>query len=263
MSSDLQTRLGARFEARAILVGDRIDVRGIEPRLSTQLPVAIEVGRTGIAVIMRGGAVVVFGTDPLQTERVIADLGSRVQGRFETKESERTLIRIADADGVEPDALTLKELTLERLQVIAMILAKSVVLARHELEIAQAFTAIEPLAMNMKTSPGRVPLRQRDLVRTIGEAMLVEQKLVDRVELLEKPDLLWDQPELDRFYARLEDEYELRERYLALDTKLGVISRAAQTMLELSQTKRALHVEYYIVALILFEIVLAIFQMLR
>lgn len=136
-------------------------------------------------------------------------------------------------------------------------------LARHEQEIAQAFTAIEPLAVNMKTSPGRVPLKQRDLVRTIGEAMLVEQKLVDRVELLEKPDLLWDQPELDRFYARLEDEYELRERYLALDTKLGVVSRAAQTMLELSQTKRALNVEYYIVALIVFEIALAIFQMVR
>jgi uncharacterized Rmd1/YagE family protein len=108
-----------------------------------------------------------------------------------------------------------------------------------------------------------VPLRQRNLVRTIGEAMLVEQKLVDRVELLEKPDLLWDRPELDRFYARLEDEYELRERYLALDTKLGVVSRAARTLLELGQTKRSLHVEYYIVALILFEIVLALVEKLR
>lgn len=108
-----------------------------------------------------------------------------------------------------------------------------------------------------------MPLRQRNLVRTIGEAMLVEQKLVDRVELLEKPDLLWDRPELDRFYARLEDEYELRERYLALDTKLGVVSRAARTLLELGQTKRSLHVEYYIVALILFEIVLALVEKLR
>jgi hypothetical protein len=53
-----------------------------------------------------------------------------------------------------------------------------------------------------------------------------------------------------------------RERYLALDTKLGVISKAAQTMLELAQTKRSLHVEYYIVALIVFEVVIGIVELI-
>jgi hypothetical protein len=33
-------------------------------------------------------------------------------------------------------------------------------------------------------------------------------------------------------------------------------------MLELAQTKRSLHVEYYIVALILFEIILAVGEMI-
>jgi uncharacterized Rmd1/YagE family protein len=97
----------------------------------------------------------------------------------------------------------------------------------------------------------------------MGEAMLVEQELVGRAEMLEKPDLLWDRPELDRFYARLEDEYEIKERQAAVDVKLGVVTRAAQTMLELSQAKRSLNVEYYILALILFEVGLAIFQLLR
>lgn len=263
MTLDLQARLGPRFEARAILVGDRIDVKGIEPRLSAQLPVMIEAGAEGVAAIMRSGAIVVFGGKPNEADRVIESLGARIQGRFDKQESERATIRIADADGVEPDALTIREITIERLQVIAEILAKSVVLGRHELEIVNAFAAIEPLAHRLKTRPGRVRLRQRNLVRTIGEAMLVEQKLVDRVEALEKPDLLWDRPELDRFYVRLEDEYELRERYLTLDTKLGVVSRAARTMLELGQAKRSLHVEYYIVALILFEIVLALVEKLR
>ncbi|MBC7973849.1 MAG: RMD1 family protein, partial [Myxococcales bacterium] len=81
--------------------------------------------------------------------------------------------------------------------------------------------------------------------------------------ILEKPDLLWDQPELDRLYARLEDEYELRERVLALERKLEVVSRAAQTMLDLHQAKRSLHVEYYIVVLIAFEIALALFELAR
>jgi uncharacterized Rmd1/YagE family protein len=138
-----------------------------------------------------------------------------------------------------------------------------VVLARYEQDIAEAFSAIEPMAHQMKGTPTRLPWKQKDLVRTMGEAMLVEQELVGRAEMLEKPDLLWDRPELDRFYARLEDEYEIKERQAAVDVKLAVVTRAAQTMLELSQAKRSLNVEYYILALILFEVALAIFQLLR
>ena len=79
--------------------------------------------------------------------------------------------------------------------------------------------------------------------------MLVEQELVGRAEILEKPDLLWDRPDLDRLYARLEDEYEIRERQSALDVKLGVVTRAAQhDARAVARRKRSLNVEYYILA---------------
>jgi uncharacterized Rmd1/YagE family protein len=261
MSYDVQGRLGTRFEVRAIHVGERLEVKGIEPRLGPQLPVAIEVGSQGIAVLLRAGAVVVFNVDPIQQERFIADLGARVVGKAPRQETERATVRLGDGDAVEPDGIVLRELSIERLQVIAEILGKSVVLARYEQDIAEAFTAIEPMAQQMKTQPTRLPWKQRDLVHTIGEAMLVEHQLVDRAELLEKPELLWENAVLDRLYARLEDEYELRERYLTLDTKLGVVSRAAQTMLELAQTRRSLNVEYYIVALIVLEVVLGFYEL--
>src|SRR5262249_3413776 len=112
-------------------------------------------------------------------------------------------------------------------------------------------------------TPRKLPWKQSELVRQIGDAMLVEHQLVGRAEIVEKPDLLWDQPELDRLYARLEDEYELRERVLALERKLEGVSGAAQPMLGLHQARRSLNVEYYIVVLILFEIALAVFQLLR
>jgi uncharacterized Rmd1/YagE family protein len=262
-ASDVLTRLGARFEVRAILVGQRIDIRGVEPRLSPQLPVVIEVAPSGCAVLLRAGAVVLFGVDPIQQERFITDLGPRVSEPRKQSESERATIRIGDADAVEPDALVLKTVTVDRLQVIAEILGKSVVLARHELEIAKTFDAIEPMANQMMGSTARVPFRQRELVRHIGASILVEHQLVGAAEVLEKPDILWENPDLDRLYARLEDEYELRERYLALERKLGVVSSASRTMLELHQTKRSLNVEYYIVVLIVIEVALALYQLIR
>lgn len=260
-AADVLARLGTRFEVRAVLVGERIDVRGVEPRLSPQLPVLIEVAPAGCAVLLRAGAVILFGVDPIQQERFIADLGPRIHERSKATDSERAVVRLGDADGIEPDALVVRAITVERLQVIAEILGKSVILGRHELGIAEAFNAIEPMALQMTGAAPRLPWKQPELVRHIGASMLVEHQLVGSAEVLEKPDLLWDNPELDRLYARLEDEYELRERHLALERKLAVVSSAARTMLELQQTKRSLNVEYYIVGLIVLEIALAVLQM--
>jgi uncharacterized Rmd1/YagE family protein len=115
----------------------------------------------------------------------------------------------------------------------------------------------------MRDEPGRLPWKQADMVQQIGKAIIAEHQLVGTSEIGEKPDLLWDKPDLDRFYSRLEDEYEIRERHLIVERKLTVVSNTARTMLELSQTRRSLHVEYYIVALFLFEIVLSIYEMIH
>ena len=83
--------------------------------------------------------------------------------------------------------------------------------------------------------------------------------MVGRVETGEKPEVLWDHPALERLYVRLADEYELRERDRALDRKLEVISRNVETLLDLVQQSRNLRVEWYIVALIVAELVLSIY----
>jgi uncharacterized Rmd1/YagE family protein len=254
--------LGARFEARAVNVAERIDVRGMDPRLSNHLPITVAVG-AGCAMLFRSGAVVFFAVDTVAQERFLHDLTPRIHGRYQVPETERATIRIGDADAVEPDALVVRESSIERMQVIAEILAKSVVLARNEQEIGTAFDAIEPLAVAMKRAPRKLPWRHSDLVRHIGDAMLVEHQLVDRAEVLEKPELLWDRGDLDRMYARLEDEYEIRERHLVLESKLSLVTTAARTMLELNQARRSLNVEYYILALIVVEVVLALYQIFR
>lgn len=89
---------------------------------------------------------------------------------------------------------------------------------------------------------------------------MVEHKMVGRVEVAEKPDLLWDHPQLERVYARLVDEYELSERHRALEHKLELISRTAETVLGLVHANRSLRVEWYIVILILFDILLSLYE---
>ena len=55
-------------------------------------------------------------------------------------------------------------------------------------------------------------------------------------------------------------EAEIRERGLAMERKLGLISRTAQTLLDLLQARRSLRVEWYIVALFVVEILFNLYQ---
>lgn len=86
-------------------------------------------------------------------------------------------------------------------------------------------------------------------------------QMVGRAEVTEKPDVLWDHPDLERVHARLADEYELRDRSVALDRKLDLVSRTLATLVDLDQQDRSLRVEWYIVILIVFEIGLTLYEM--
>jgi uncharacterized Rmd1/YagE family protein len=97
------------------------------------------------------------------------------------------------------------------------------------------------------------------LLQHIGGVLLIQHKMVGRVEVAEHPEVLWENPDLERFYARLETEYELRDRSRALDRKLDFIFRAAETLLRLVESRRTMRLEWYVIALIVLEVLLSLY----
>ena len=132
------------------------------------------------------------------------------------------------------------------------ILAKSIALARYEREIAAVFDTIEPAATTLAVS-GRIPRACKSLLRLIVWALLAQHRVSGRIAFAEKPDTLWDHPELERLYARLEDEYEIIERGTLLNGKVSVVASAAQTFTDMMDTVRSVRLEVLIVILILAE----------
>jgi len=72
--------------------------------------------------------------------------------------------------------------------------------------------------------------------------------------------VLWERPDLERFYAKLEDEYELKERADLLTRKLTVISNTGQVLSDIIDTERSLRLEQIIIALILLETIFMGYQ---
>ena len=132
-------------------------------------------------------------------------------------------------------------------------------LAHDEREVAKVFEIIEPFVQELANS-GKTQRSRRGILKLIGNALLVQHHVSGRVAITEKPDALWDRPDLERLYARLEDEYELRERVDALNRKLAVVAETANTLADIIDTRRSLRLEIIVVLLIAFEIVIGFYQ---
>lgn len=253
----------AVMSVRALLVGERLDIKGLEnaQRLASN-PLVIGVAHGQYAALFRYGAIVLFGVPPLQEVTFVDQLARLVGQPYAKRETEEARLRVDPGaeDHVEGGEIVLREVSVEALQVIADALAKSVVLGYYEASLAALFDAVEPFATGLKRGGGAAP-RDRDLLRYIGDTLLTQHKMVGRVEVAEKPDVLWDVPGLARLFSRLEDEYELQERRLAVDRKIDLISRTVATLVDLRQNVQALRLEWYIVVLIVIEIALTLYQM--
>jgi len=199
---------------------------------------------------------------PAEEAAFITQLAPRVTAPVSPVEEETAYIR---AEPAEEDAITpagvirLREHSVERLSVIADALAKSVALAHNERDVASVFESIEPFSRALMTA-GAPPSGRKSFLKLIGSALLVQHRVSVRVAVREKPDILWDRPDLERLYSRLETEYELVERAETLGRKLQVVGAAATAMIDLQDTARSQRLELWVVILILVEVALSLVQ---
>lgn len=260
---ELQLKNRQDLKARALLLGDRLDLKlfKIADCLATT-PLTLEVDdEGGIAVLYRYGVVVLFGVKGLDEVRFIEKLKPLLTNPYQTPEIEEMEIHCGKSSiGVQGGAVSLDEVSLEKLQIIADALSKNLVLTLYEKKVAGEFDKIEPLAQELATH-GKVSADSKKLLSKIGSMLLIEHRMVGRAEIGDKPETLWDFPHLEGLYASLEDEFELQERQSALDRKLGLISDTAQTLADVWNNKQLHKLEWYVIALILFEIVISLFEL--
>jgi uncharacterized Rmd1/YagE family protein len=253
------------ISVRALQLGERIDLKGLEREDTfSSNPLAFRTRAGGTAVLFKSGAAVFINMTPVEEDDLVRSLAARISEPLAERESEAA--RLAIKPGEEEligatGALQLKSADPDRLLLVAQALATSVSLAYDERRIAQAFDRIGPIAASLQQR--RLPPGPRTgLLAQIGDALAIQQRLAGRVDLEDKPDVLWDHPELERFWAKLVDEYDLTMRSRAVARKLDVIRETAETITDLMATRTSHRLEIYIIALIALEIVLGLYDRL-
>ncbi len=250
------------FKVRALFVAERLDLKAMETtsRLAS-LPIVLSVRGSGCVVLFRFGVIVLFDVDPMDEVSYLESLKPFLFEPFPTPEKEEVLVKVdPDADeGVQSDIIKIKDNSVEIVQTIAEVMSRSAVLNHYEAKVAKTFDAIEPLAARLRNQ-GTANQTAKRLLEHLGDILQSQHTMVARVEVTEKPEVLWDHPKLERLFLRLMAEYEIEERHHAIERKLDLISRTTETVLDLLRTHQSHRLEWYIIGLIVFEILISLYD---
>ena len=84
-----------QMTARALLLGERIDVAGLERSdVISTTPLAFRAGHEGYAVLFRYGALVLFGLSVVEEDELVRGLKPRIVGAYSRPEVEGVSIEI-------------------------------------------------------------------------------------------------------------------------------------------------------------------------
>jgi uncharacterized Rmd1/YagE family protein len=163
----------------------------------------------------------------------------------------------ASVPDVVGGVLVLDRMTFERATVVALTVAQSAAMEYYDRIVDQMFAQTDKLVDRVE-KVGTVPLSTKPLHRFIATAMGTRNEVLSILHLLDKPDALWDDPAVDAIYGQLRAEFDLVDRYQAVELKLKSVQETLQLVLDMARDRRLVLLEVSVVALIMLEIVLSL-----
>jgi uncharacterized Rmd1/YagE family protein len=158
-------------------------------------------------------------------------------------------------------ALKVDRLTNARASVVALIVAQSAAMEYYERIVDQLFARTGSVVEQLERR-GSVPFRTRPMNRFIGEAILARNEVLSVLHLLDKPDATWEDAAMDRIYDDLRAEFDLIDRYAAMESKLRSIQEALELVVDVARDRRLLLLEVAVVVLILAELIFSALRVL-
>jgi uncharacterized Rmd1/YagE family protein len=257
--------MGAEHSFHAIAFADNVPLRTLvsvfpeATRSIHELRVTVEAG--GTAFLYPFGVVVFADVEAAARQSLLETL-RRAEPRLSgpgTAEDLTVREDPAAAPGMAGGVLVVDRLTDARAGIIALTVAQSASMEYYERIVESMFERTSRLVERLERK-GTTPVRTRPLHRFIGEAVGTRNEVLSVLHLLDKPDAAWDDPAMDAIYEDLRDEFDLGDRFSALELKLRGVQEALELVLDVSRDRRLVLLEATIVALIVLEIVLSVLR---
>jgi len=252
-----------KHEAETLYLGESIDLKKVQENvkqyayLNRDHPLVVRLLKDQYAVLTKFGAVTFWDVPYRLRVQFLKEIRSFVRSKksdYPYDEDTKVLVG-GEATKITFDKVFLPKLGAEEMKIISYVLSQSVALERYEDEIETSMSEIGTIVENLKSS-GRALLSEKQLLRQIGNALSVKQTAVAHLSLFDKPEDVWESPELEEVYNRMNTEYELQDRFDILDEKIQYLSDTSQMLMNFLAEKRSEFLETIIILLFVVDLTL-------
>ncbi|MCX7749552.1 MAG: RMD1 family protein [Clostridia bacterium] len=172
-------------------------------------------------------------------------------------------LRVDDVDEIEltDEYIVIPEYKSFYPELISMVIAKSVALEKTEEQLGKILDKLE--GMIDRLEKGRLSISNKELARTTAKIVRHEYNTIAYIMILDKPDVTWINSTAGELYDAMAEFFELNDRYEILKRKTDILNSILDGFSSISHSIRGLFVEWVIVILILVEIILMGFELVK
>ena len=253
----------ARYQAETIYIGESIDLKKVQEGvrqysyLNRDDPLVTKLLKDQYAVLTKFGTVTFWNVPVRLRQQFLGEVRPYVKSKKEHYPyDEDTKVLVGGGmEKVTFEKVYSAHLNVEKIKIISYVLSQSVALERYEDDIESNLSDFETVVDNLKTK-GKASFSEKKLLKQIGRVFSVKQTTVVHLALFDKPESIWESPDLETLYNRMSSEYDLKVRFDVLDKKIDYLSDISKMLMNFLAEKRNAFLEIIIIILIAIDIVL-------
>ena len=185
--------------------------------------------------------------------RLICTTGAAIPDEYELRIEPEGTLEITDEYAVVP------RYELFYMELAAIIIAKSVAMEKQNMN----WENFRPARIDDRPARrGPAACRQQGACqRATAQVTRHQYNTISYIMILDKPDVTWSNSDASLYYEKMSEFFELNDRYTILTKKADIMNNIINGFSFISHSIRGLFVEWVIVLLIVFEVILMVLDL--
>jgi uncharacterized Rmd1/YagE family protein len=159
---------------------------------------------------------------------------------------------------VKNDHVSVAQIDSSLLRIIMLNIGQSVALEHYEVLTDELITSSKHYIQELENH-GKLSISKTNLLKYIGKVLNVKNSIVDNLYILDDPNLVWDNEELDQLNRNLKANFDIIPRFKDLDYRLQIVENNLTLFTDVLNVRESSRLEWIVIILIAIEIIIALF----
>lgn len=159
---------------------------------------------------------------------------------------------------VKNDYVSVPQINDSLLRIVMLNIGQSVALEHYEVLTDELITSSKNYILELEHH-GKLSISKTNLLKYIGRVLNVKNSIVDNLYILDDPNLVWDNEELNLLNRHLKTNFDINPRFKDLDYRLQIVENNLTLFTDVLNVRESARLEWIVIILIALEIVIAVF----